>query len=148
MPARTPTSETVSGDLLRVLAQLVADYVREYARVAERYSLSAAQARALAMAATPLPMRTLADKLSCDASNVTGIVSRLEARGLVERHTDGADRRVKQVVMTKAGRELHDRLVGEFAFARDALGRLSASERTMLCALLTRVALRGDDQEA
>ena len=31
----------------------------------------------------PLPMRTLARKLCCDASNVTGIVDRLEERGLV-----------------------------------------------------------------
>src|ERR687892_1793493 len=32
-----------------------------------------------------LPMSSLAGKLFCDASNVTGIVDRLEARGLIER---------------------------------------------------------------
>ena len=33
----------------------------------------------------PLPMGRLAATLSCDASNVTGLVDRLEARGLVAR---------------------------------------------------------------
>ena len=33
----------------------------------------------------PVPMGRLADTLGCDASNVTGLVDRLEARGLVER---------------------------------------------------------------
>ena len=33
----------------------------------------------------PLPMSRLADTLSCDASNVTGLVHRLESRGLVRR---------------------------------------------------------------
>ena len=33
----------------------------------------------------PLPMSRLADTLSCDASNVTGLVDRLESRGLVQR---------------------------------------------------------------
>jgi MarR family transcriptional regulator, organic hydroperoxide resistance regulator len=32
-----------------------------------------------------VPMSSLAGKLFCDASNVTGIVDRLEARGLIER---------------------------------------------------------------
>ena len=33
----------------------------------------------------PMPMSALAERLFCDASNVTGIADRLEARGLVER---------------------------------------------------------------
>ena len=33
----------------------------------------------------PMPMGRLAETLFCDASNVTGLVDRLEARGLVER---------------------------------------------------------------
>src|SRR5260221_11983603 len=43
----------------------------------------------------PLPMRQLADTLSCDASNVTGLVDRLESRGLVQRQAAARDRRVK-----------------------------------------------------
>src|SRR2546422_3876238 len=36
----------------------------------------------------PVPMNTLADTLGCDASNVTGLVDRLEARSLLERRAD------------------------------------------------------------
>src|ERR1700680_5265674 len=43
----------------------------------------------------PLPMSRLADTLSCDASNVTGLVDRLESRGLVQRQASRRDRRVK-----------------------------------------------------
>src|SRR5262249_16172524 len=45
----------------------------------------------------PLPMGRLAETLGCDASNVTGLVDRLEARGLVERRASAKDRRVKVI---------------------------------------------------
>jgi MarR family transcriptional regulator, organic hydroperoxide resistance regulator len=48
-------------------------------------------------------MSSLAGKLFCDASNVTGIVDRLEARGLIERRPAEHDRRVKLLVLTDAG---------------------------------------------
>ena len=51
----------------------------------------------------PLPMSALAERLICDASNVTGIVDRLEARGLVERRSAEGDRRVKALTITPAG---------------------------------------------
>jgi DNA-binding MarR family transcriptional regulator len=51
----------------------------------------------------PRPMGALAEDWKCDASNVTWLVDRLEERGLVERRTSTADRRVKTVVLTPAG---------------------------------------------
>ena len=45
--------------------------------------------------------------LACDNSNVTGIVDRLEARGLVARRPHEHDRRVKHVVLTPLGRGAH-----------------------------------------
>jgi MarR family transcriptional regulator, organic hydroperoxide resistance regulator len=50
-----------------------------------------------------LPMSSLAGLLFCDASNVTGIVDRLEARGLIERRPARQDRRVKLLVLTDEG---------------------------------------------
>ena len=47
-----------------------------------------------------LPMHEIASLLACDSSNVTGIVDRLEARGLVTRRTAERDRRVKQILPT------------------------------------------------
>ena len=48
----------------------------------------------------PLAMSALAEALYCHASNVTGIVDRLESRGLVERTPGAGDRRVKTLVLT------------------------------------------------
>ena len=49
----------------------------------------------------PMPMSALASLLMCDNSNVTGIVDRLEALGLVERSPAKHDRRVKAVALTE-----------------------------------------------
>ena len=51
----------------------------------------------------PIPMSALAGLLMCDNSNVTGIVDRLEALGLVERQPAERDRRVKAVALTEQG---------------------------------------------
>jgi MarR family transcriptional regulator, organic hydroperoxide resistance regulator len=59
----------------------------------------------------PLPMRSLAELLVCDASNVTGVADRLEARGLVERRSDAHDRRVKVLAITPRGAELRERVL-------------------------------------
>jgi DNA-binding MarR family transcriptional regulator len=52
----------------------------------------------------PVPMSRLADLLDVSLPNLTGIVGRMEERGLVERLRDGADRRVVLVAPTEAGR--------------------------------------------
>jgi DNA-binding MarR family transcriptional regulator len=88
-------------------------------------------------------MGELADVLSCDASNVTGIVDRLESRGLVERQVVPDDRRVKRLVLTDEGAalwEAHHRRV--FADVPLVAG-LSAAERRTLFALLQKVAAAG-----
>jgi DNA-binding MarR family transcriptional regulator len=53
-----------------------------------------------------VPMSSLAGKLFCDNSNVTGIVDRLEARGLIARRPAEHDRRVKLLVLTEEGEEI------------------------------------------
>src|SRR5881397_1605590 len=54
----------------------------------------------------PIPMSELAGILACDSSNVTGIVDRLEDRGLVVRRASPHDRRVKLLELTERGAEL------------------------------------------
>ena len=54
----------------------------------------------------PIPMGQLAETLACDASNVTGLVDRLESRGLVRRRPSAADRRVKVLFLTPTGARL------------------------------------------
>src|SRR3989442_9380477 len=61
----------------------------------------------------PLPMSRLADTLSCDASNVTGLVDRLESRGLVRRQPSPQDRRVKVLQLTPTGARVRAQLLKE-----------------------------------
>jgi DNA-binding MarR family transcriptional regulator len=54
----------------------------------------------------PLAMNRLADALDISVASVTGVVDRMEARGLVERHRDVEDRRVILVHTADGGRRL------------------------------------------
>jgi DNA-binding MarR family transcriptional regulator len=58
----------------------------------------------------PLAMSSLAAEMACDASNVTGIVDKLESRGLIARQGSEGDRRIKMLVVTDKGRQLRDQL--------------------------------------
>src|SRR5712691_6738562 len=54
-----------------------------------------------------LPLGQLADRLACVKSNVTQLVDRLEADGLVTRAPDPNDKRSRLAVLTDAGRDVH-----------------------------------------
>lgn len=51
----------------------------------------------------------LGNMLLVNRSNVTGLIDRMEQAGWVVRESEKRDRRVKQVRLTKAGRQLLDR---------------------------------------
>jgi len=84
----------------------------------------------------PLPMGRLADTLRCDASNVTGLVDRLESRGLVQRRPSAADRRVKVIALTPTGSRLRAQLLKRMTGSACALSRLSASDQRALVRIL------------
>jgi MarR family transcriptional regulator, organic hydroperoxide resistance regulator len=76
----------------------------------------------------PPAMRDLAGALQCDASFVTGIVDRLEALGLAERRVSSADRRVKELVLTPAGRTAQARMRRVWKEAPAVVRELSARD--------------------
>jgi DNA-binding MarR family transcriptional regulator len=86
----------------------------------------------------PIAMSALADALFCHASNVTGIVDRLEARGLVERQTGRADRRVKTLALTEAGKRVRSRVVELMRTPPPEIAALSASDQRALRDVLGR----------
>jgi DNA-binding MarR family transcriptional regulator len=86
----------------------------------------------------PLPMGAAAEVLSCDASTLTGIADRLEERDLIQRQVDPADRRVKLLALTDAGRELVESIDGPFTTEIPGLASLSEAERATLTRLLLR----------
>jgi DNA-binding MarR family transcriptional regulator len=87
----------------------------------------------------PLPMSRLARTLSCDASNVTGLVDRLEARGLVERRPSLRDRRVKIVGLTPAGSRIRAELLKQMTTQSRPLAKLSLGQRRSLVRILERL---------
>ena len=87
----------------------------------------------------PMPMGQLAGALSCDASNVTGLVDRLESRCLIERRPSEQDRRVKVLSLTPLGARLRTALLERMTAPPANLERLSAEERRALVKLLRRL---------
>jgi MarR family transcriptional regulator, organic hydroperoxide resistance regulator len=86
----------------------------------------------------PVPTSEVAKWLACDASNVTGIVDRLEARGLVERRAAPGDRRVKMLALTDAGAALRDEIGRRMAVPPEPLTDLSPADQRALRDILRR----------
>jgi len=82
--------------------------------------------------ACPVPMRELAAVLRCDSSNVTGLVDRLTAQGLVERREDASDRRVRMLAVTARGIDVRDRLSEVMRELPPALAGLDAADMRAL----------------
>ncbi|CAM5498757.1 hypothetical protein SALBM135S_02213 [Streptomyces alboniger] len=81
----SPRTDPLTREVVELIGAVVGRYHEEYEEAAAGHSLTGAQARVLGLLSLePLPMRRIAQKLKCEPSNITGIVDRLEARGLVE----------------------------------------------------------------
>jgi len=143
-----PPADAITREVVDLMAGLVALFHREYEEAAAARSLTGAQAKVLALLRRgPMPMRHIAQTLSCEPSNITGIVDRLEARGFVTREADPQDRRVKLVAATGAGQDATEELRESLNFAREPLAALDEDERTQLRDLLRRM-LEGAGLEA
>ncbi|QOV38595.1 MarR family transcriptional regulator [Streptomyces ferrugineus] len=137
---KTHRPDELTLEVVDLIGSVVARYHEEYDEAAAEHALTGAQARLLSLLTLePLPMRKLAHKLKCEPSNVTGIVDRLESRGLVERRPDPADRRVKLAAATEEGRRVARSLRESLRFAREPLAGLSHTERLALRDLLLRM---------
>ncbi|MDQ0602152.1 DNA-binding MarR family transcriptional regulator [Streptomyces canus] len=139
-PQKTARPDALTLEVVELIGDVVARFYADFEDAAAEHALTGAQARLVSLLALePLPMRKLAHKLRCEPSNVTGIVDRLESRGLVERRPDPADRRVKLAAVTEEGRAVARSLRESLRFAREPLAGLSDAERTVFRDLLRRM---------
>ncbi|WP_237536330.1 MarR family transcriptional regulator [Streptomyces sp. SID5785] len=128
--------------LMELLSVSLGAYYGDFTVAAASESLTASQGRALTVLRRgPAAMRALASTLTCDASNITGIVDRLEKRGLVRREPSASDRRVKNVVLTAEGERVTDAIRARMRATQDGLDRLDDADRERLAELLERVFL-------
>ncbi len=125
-------------ELMDQLARVAAAYYRHFASAAAGHGLTLMQGKTLSLLTRPRSMRALAGLLSCDASNVTGIVDRLEGRDLVRREPDPADRRVKSIALTDRGEQTVRLIRADLMSGLTALEQLSGQDRAALGALLDR----------
>ena len=95
----------VDLDLAALAVRLMDRTKQDIREVADEEGLSIAQLDVLRRLRHhgPSPMRRLAEQMNCEASNLTGLVDRLEKRGLVERRPDPHDRRVRLLALTEMG---------------------------------------------
>jgi len=101
------SKKALAAEAWRPLVEFFFKTAKHRSRVLGRYGLTPGDARALASleAGKGRAMGALAEEWSCDASNATWMVDRLEERGLAERRSSPTDRRVKLVVLTALGRK-------------------------------------------
>ncbi|HUP88134.1 MAG TPA: MarR family transcriptional regulator [Longimicrobiales bacterium] len=96
--------------------------------------------RHLAEAREPLPLGQLAERISCVKSNVTQLVDRLEAEGLVKRVPDPADRRSVRAAITDEGLKRCQAGLQALEQAEGVVvSQLDLSDQATLTNLLTRL---------
>jgi len=142
MGVATRTRRGAAAEAWELMHELFLSQRRRFVALASEFDLAPAQLGALKQLqpGTPMAMSELAGALACDASNVTGIVDRLEARGLVERRSAAHDRRVKMLVVTEEGTVLRARLAERMAQPPPALAQLPAADQRALRDIMRRVA--------
>jgi MarR family transcriptional regulator, organic hydroperoxide resistance regulator len=141
-PSKTakPSSEhlRLEGEVVGLWFEMQARLEAHFTELAAQYGLSAIQAKVL-LTLQPdgaMTMRTLAGQLQYDASNLTGVVDRLEEVGAVRRQPHPSDRRAKGVLLTDEGQRVRRAFWERLTNNTGPLGRLNGRELTTLRGLL------------
>ncbi len=138
MSSTDPTSAAAVWRQLGTLVDAERQRVQELAR---ELDLSVPQLLALRELDpdAPQPMGQLACAMTCDNSNITGLVNRLEKRGLVERQADPSDRRVRVLALTDEGRRVREDALARWDACPAALDELDPAELARLQRTLDRI---------
>ena len=110
----------------RCVTSVYADVLRAHCLQREKpYVVTPPQwgALSLLLAQDGMTIGTMSQKRGVDAPAVTGIITRLEQIGLVERRHDRQDRRVVKVYLTEEGRDISQTLVTSVEHFEQSLKR-------------------------
>jgi MarR family transcriptional regulator, organic hydroperoxide resistance regulator len=125
----------IDRDVCKLVHQFVHGLEVHVRRVAEKMGLTPTQVVALRELSDPITARELASRMSCEPSNATFVLDRLERQGLIERRLHPTDRRAKQIVLTSAGRNCRAKVLKHLG-TQSPLTRLTAAEQASLRDLL------------
>lgn len=108
MTATTTSTASTADLIIDALSPLLTRAKRMWAERCQERGLSVTHFQVLAVldGAGPLAMSRLADHMGVSLPNATGIISRMEERGVIERLHDASDRRRVLVRLTDAGRDI------------------------------------------
>jgi DNA-binding MarR family transcriptional regulator len=112
MSTRSRARESAAAAWRHIFDYILAT-ASERVAVLDRLGLTPAESRALSSLDPTVgrSMRSLAEEWSCDPSNATWLVDRLERQGLAKRVSRDGDRRVKAVVLTLRGKRIRGELI-------------------------------------
>jgi DNA-binding MarR family transcriptional regulator len=130
-------SGTVAAELLDELGPIIAGERAAFAHRCHERSISMTHLLLMTLLEThgSLPMSRVAELLGCGLPAATGIVSRMEERGLVERQHESEDRRVVTLRLSDEGAvEVRELQLSRRERMATALSHLSEPEREQLLA--------------
>ncbi|MQA09762.1 MAG: MarR family transcriptional regulator [Pseudonocardiaceae bacterium] len=137
----TTTGTAKTAELAEALVRLTHLVQQVFNEVARQHDLTPQQVQLLCLVADgPVGMGELTRSLHLEKSSLTGLVDRVERRGLVARARDSHDRRACQIQLTGEGKRL------AIESHHDVTGRLEAlaselppAERTRLTSAIARM---------
>lgn len=132
----------MDGEIDRDMCKLVHQFAQrldaQARRVAEELDLTPSQVVALRELSDPITARELATRMSCEPSNATFVLDRLEQQNLIQRRPHPTDRRAKQIVLTPAGRRCRATVVEQLS-TQSPLAPLTTTQQETLRDLLLRL---------
>lgn len=136
-----PASEhlRLEGEVVGLWFEMQARLEAHFTELAAQYKLSAVQAKVLLLLQPEgaMTMRAVAGQLQYDASNLTGVVDRLEDMGAVRRQPHPSDRRAKGVLLTAEGQRIRRAFWEKLTGNTGPMGKLNDRELVSLRRLLT-----------
>jgi MarR family transcriptional regulator, organic hydroperoxide resistance regulator len=136
---KSDVTTTAAAEAWALIGRLFFDYGRpRMMALGQEFELSPPQSIVLRLLDEPRPMGELAQQMHCDNSNLTGIVDRLEERGLVQRTQAEGDRRVRLIALTDDGRAIRDELNRRMAEPPEPLTGLGEADQAELRDILRR----------
>lgn len=132
MGRREPKIAAQAEEILAAIRGLRRDLLRSPAEDADQAGLTGPQVSVMACLVSKgaTTLTEVSRTLGMNHSTASGIVDRLQARGLVRRAQDPGDRRRTRIVVTdKVTRYVHELQVGPAGRLAAALGRVTPAER-------------------
>ena len=151
MPRRVDKSE--KGSLVSELSQsffeLLLKHRNHYIDAVSDEKIAPMQGHVLHYVAEhPCTMRELAQAAFLEPSNLTGIIDKLEARGLVKRREADGDRRSKIVTLTAAGVAMRKRLYARFSEPAPWMVALTSEDQQRLLEIVRKAIIFEKSLEA